>query len=201
MRETSTRASGAQLSTLSRIGLLARTALLLFGIALACWGGHLPVTACVLIAVALIFRLLTLFEEPMYQPSIVVTEQDALRLSGLLESLPREQRLAVCALEVELERAHVVKASKVPADVVTMNSRVLFEEVHTGMCTEASLVYPGEPTQAEPRGISVLAPVGSALLGLCVGHAIDWRMPNGRLRRYRVLDVLYQPEAAGDLHL
>jgi regulator of nucleoside diphosphate kinase len=61
------------------------------------------------------------------------------------------------------------------------------------------LVYPSLASQKE--AISVLAPVGSALLGLSVGQAIDWRMPSGHLRRFRVVEVLYQPEAAGDLHL
>ncbi|MET0285707.1 MAG: nucleoside diphosphate kinase regulator [Polyangiales bacterium] len=133
----------------------------------------------------------------MAQPNIIVTETDAQRLAGLLETLPPKRRADLAGLELELERARVVSSREVPADVVTMNSRVRFEL--GGAFTDARLVYPTQ--SAEDDAISVLAPVGSALLGLSVGQTIEWRMPNGRLRSLRVVELLYQPEAAGDLHL
>jgi regulator of nucleoside diphosphate kinase len=199
MRKAHCRELGSQLSTLQRWWLWARTALLIAALMLLGWHAGLPALCGVLLAYWLLFRLLTLFEVPMFQPAIIVTETDAQRLGGLLDALPPAARRSFAGLEVELERAQVVSSNKVPADVVTMNSHVRFEELHSGACSEARLVYPSLATQDEM--ISVLAPVGSALLGLSVGQAIDWRMPNGRLRRFRVVELLYQPEAAGDLQL
>ncbi|HEX5658310.1 MAG TPA: nucleoside diphosphate kinase regulator [Polyangiales bacterium] len=190
---------GAQLSTTQRLSRWARTLLGVAALALAGWSAGLPALCVALLIFWLLFRLLTLFEAPMFHPAIIVTETDSLRLSNLIDDLPSETRRDVAGLEHELERAQVVSARQVPADVVTMNSRVRFEELHSGARIEARLVYPSQSTQEE--AISVLAPVGSALLGLSVGHAIDWRMPNGRLRRFRVVELLYQPEAAGDLQL
>jgi regulator of nucleoside diphosphate kinase len=198
MSEAHPRELGTQLSTWQRLWLWARTAVILAGVALAGWAGGLPVLGGVLVGFCLLFRLITLFERSVFCPHIVVTETDAQRLAALLASLPPARRRALAGLELELERAHVVRSSEVPADVVTMNSRVRFEELHSGACSEARLVY---PTQGVEGGISVLEPEGSALLGLSLGQAIDWRMPNGRLRRFRVTEVLYQPEAAGDMHL
>jgi len=159
----------------------------------------LPPVLLALIGVGVLYRIAMLLEVPVLLPNIVVTETDTERLTRLLDALPAKQRLAAFALERELERAHVVAARHVPGDVVTMNSRVVFEEVHSGVRAEVSLVYPSE-SRAD-GAVSVLAPVGSALLGLCVGQTIDWPMPSGRLRRYQIVDVVYQPEAAGDLHL
>ena len=101
-------------------------------------------------------------------------------------------------LETELDRAVVVPRDELPADVVTMNSRVVFED-DTGRRRDVQLVFPWEAALERGR-ISILAPVGVALLGLSVGQVIDWPMPNGRTASLRIVSVLYQPEAAGDLH-
>lgn len=87
-----------------------------------------------------------------------------------------------------------------PGNVVTMNSRVVFKDEETSESREVSLVYPKDSDPQQGR-ISVFAPVGAALLGLSVGQTIDWPLPQGRLKRYRVVEVVYQPEAAGHLHL
>lgn len=137
----------------------------------------------------------------MQQPDIIITEQDSERLTRLLDHLPDRQRSAADGLERELGRARLVSGKEVPRDVVTMNSRVLIEEVETGRQLEVVLVYPHETNGKAGQAISVLAPVGSALLGMRKGLAIDWPLPGGRQKRYRVVDVLYQPEAAGDFHL
>jgi regulator of nucleoside diphosphate kinase len=166
--------------------------------------GAVPLPVYGLTLVVLVYCLATQLEVPMERPEIIVTEQDADRLSRLLDALSPKQRSAASALELELERARVVAAGGVPGDVVTMNSRVRFEELHSGQRTEARLVYPSDAraaADANEDAISVLAPVGSALLGMRVGQSIDWRMPSGRLRRYQIVDVVYQPEAAGDAHL
>ena len=125
----------------------------------------------------------------MQLPKIILTEQDSDRLTRLLEILPLSQREASSALEDELARAEVVAAADVPHDVVTMNSRVAFEDMETGKRSEALLVYPHDAVRSNGAAISVLAPVGSALLGMRAGQSIEWRMPSGKLKRYRVLDV------------
>jgi regulator of nucleoside diphosphate kinase len=133
----------------------------------------------------------------MQLPEIIITEQDSDRLTRLLDILPQAQRAAVGALENELARAKVVDSAELPSDVVTMNSRVVFEDVETGRRSNALLVYPHDTARFNGGAISVLAPVGSALLGLRAGQSIEWRMPSGRLKRYLVVEVVRQPEAQG----
>ena len=77
-----------------------------------------------------------------------------------------------------------------------MNSRVLFENETTHERREVTLVYPGS-ADIDAGKISVLVPVGTALLGLQVGQSIDWELPGGEKQRYRIVSVPYQPEAAG----
>ena len=133
--------------------------------------------------------------------TIFVTQQDLERLTRLLEShAARRDADARMALEEELENASVVESAQIPPDVVTMNSRVQFEDIDTSERLEMTLVYPKDADVDQDR-VSVLAPVGSALLGLSVGQAIDWPLPGGTSRHLRVVNVTYQPEAAGDLDL
>jgi regulator of nucleoside diphosphate kinase len=129
------------------------------------------------------------------QPRIVLSRFDHARLTRLLEKVGAQPDLD--ALRDELERAEVVAPEAVPRDLVTMNSTVRFRDEASGEESEVTLVFPGH-ADAESRRISVLAPVGSALLGLSVGDSIDWPVPSGRTRRLRVVAVTYQPEAAGD---
>jgi regulator of nucleoside diphosphate kinase len=97
-------------------------------------------------------------------------------------------------LAAELNKAVVVDSRLVPPDVVTMNSRVLFEDVSTGERRAVTIVFPQQANAA--RGsISVLAPVGTALLGLAVGQSIVWPFPDGVTHCLRVLRIIYQPEA------
>ena len=86
-----------------------------------------------------------------------------------------------------------------PSDVITMNSRVRFADETSGREMVLTLVY---PDKAGAEGtISVLAPVGIALLGLKKGQSIDWTVPNGRQLKLKIIDIEYQPEASGDFHL
>jgi regulator of nucleoside diphosphate kinase len=118
---------------------------------------------------------------------LIITESD-LRLLRMLK--PHDE------LQHELERAIVVSSDAVPKDVVTMNSRVLYVDETTGERRLVQIVYP-EGADAGTGKVSVLAPVGAALLGLSVGQAIEWDFPGGSRRRLRVEDVSYQPECAG----
>jgi regulator of nucleoside diphosphate kinase len=133
--------------------------------------------------------------------TIYLTRSDADRLTRLIEIHGAGRETEACAaLEEEIGRAKIVDSTAVPPDVVTMNSRVSFEDIDTGERLEVILVYPHEADLDRGR-MSVLAPVGSALLGLSVGQSIDWPVPNGATRRLRVVAVTYQPEASGRFDL
>ena len=134
----------------------------------------------------------------MSASSIIITQLDLQRLERLLAGL-QDVTPGVEALEHELARAKVVAHNKVPAGVVTMNSRVFCREEGSGKEYHLTLVYPQD---AGPSGtVSSLAPVGSALLGLTVGQQIDWQTPAGKLIKLTLLAVEYQPEAAGQFDL
>ncbi len=128
-------------------------------------------------------------------PSLTITRLDLQRLEQLLDSLDDFSPSAE-ALQAELDRAEVVGHDEVPAGVVTMNSRVHCREESSGKDYHLTLVYPQD---AGGEGcVSVLAPVGTALLGLSVGQHIDWAGPNGKVLKLTLLAVEYQPEAAGE---
>jgi regulator of nucleoside diphosphate kinase len=133
----------------------------------------------------------------MKQHNIFITEEDMERLRHLLDPagrpLSRDQE-HLEMLEEELDRAKVVSLSRVPEDTVTMNSKVRVKDLDTGNDATYTLVFPRDADIAQGR-ISVLAPIGTAILGYRVGDVIEWRVPGGR-RRLRVEEVLYQPEAA-----
>lgn len=95
-------------------------------------------------------------------------------------------------LSGELERAVVVPTERIPQDRVTMNSRLIYIDERLGVAREIELVYPDEANPAQGK-VSVLAPVGCALLGLGANGSIDWEFPNGRIHRLRVERILSQP--------
>lgn len=128
------------------------------------------------------------------QPSIYLTQVDLDRLFDLVETYgpgagPGADRLQ--QLESELVRAVVVPRDQIPKDVVTMNSRVVFEDETTGEKREITLVYPKQADIGSGK-VSVLVPVGTALLGVKVGQSIDWELPNGVKHRYKVVAVPFQ---------
>jgi len=102
-------------------------------------------------------------------------------------------------LEQELSRAEVLPSTQIPANAITMNSKVLLKDLETGEETVYTLVYPEDADLSEDK-LSVLAPVGTAILGYREGDTIDWKVPGG-IVRLKVEKLLYQPEAAGDYHL
>jgi regulator of nucleoside diphosphate kinase len=126
------------------------------------------------------------------KPEIIVTTRDFERLIALIDSLPPTEHCE--ELLNELGRAELVDGDEVPPLVVTMNSTVRFTLGREGEEFCMTLVYPRE---AGDHTISVLSPVGSALLGLAVGSSIEWRGPNGAPLLVKVLDVVYQPERDG----
>lgn len=131
-------------------------------------------------------------------PAIVISSLDLERLTRLLEAKAYNRLPGIDALRSELDRATVVEPTAVPPEVVTMNSTVRFADDSSGRDYQLTLVYPHEA--GAPGTVSILAPVGSALLGLSVGQAIAWQIPGGRELKLRVLDVVRQPEAMGEYH-
>jgi len=131
-------------------------------------------------------------------PSIIITKPDLQRLERLLDSLD-DYGPAAEALEQELSRAQVVERSELPAGVVSMNSRVHCREESGAKDYHLTLVYPQDA--GKEGTVSVLAPVGTALLGMTVGQHIDWPTPGGKVLKLTLLEVEYQPEAAGDVSL
>ena len=134
----------------------------------------------------------------MPERDIFVTEEDDRKLRTLLVGV-RERRVKdrehLQQLDDELDRANIVPASDIPADVVTMNSELALRDLDTGEDMVFTLVFPSE-ANADQHRISVLAPLGTAVLGYRAGDVIEWVVP-GRTRRVRIDRVLYQPEAAG----
>jgi regulator of nucleoside diphosphate kinase len=127
---------------------------------------------------------------------IVLTEQDEYKLRRLVhEYTPYIDPALLTRLEAELNRALLVDERHIPADVVTMNSRVLYEDQDSGDLAETRLVY-RDPVFPGESHVSVLAPVGAALLGLSAGQTITWPYDARDALRLRVAAVLYQPEAA-----
>lgn len=133
------------------------------------------------------------------RPQITVSSLDLHRLEQLLESLSTEELASHASLLEELERAQIVEPEEVPPTLVTMNSTVRFRTEPDGKEFERTLVYPGS-ADGSPERVSVLAPIGSAMLGLSVGDSIDWPVPRGGSMTVRVMEILYQPEASGELH-
>lgn len=121
-------------------------------------------------------------------PSITVSSHDLARLEALLDSPAASALPAAAALSDELTRATVLTPAEMPAGIVKMHSRVECEDATTGDKHVLTLVYPREANVDEHK-VSVLAPVGTALLGLSIGQSIDWDAPGGRKLKLRVTAV------------
>ena len=130
----------------------------------------------------------------MKKHNIIITAPDHARLSDMIALGNLSERDEMHALEAELERAEIVTPEAVPLDVITMNSRAVLLDLDTGERMEFTVVFPNEADLEESK-ISVLAPVGTGMLGYRIGDSFERRAPYG-MRRLRVIDVTFQPEAA-----
>src|SRR5262245_43572294 len=131
----------------------------------------------------------------MGERTIYVTEFDLKRLSGLLDcvqSWGNKDRDYLIRLGEELELAQVVSSREIPGDVVTMNSRARIRDLKSNEEMVFTLVFPAEADYERGR-LSVLAPIGMALLGYRAGEIVEWKVPAG-VRRLKIEQVLYQPE-------
>jgi regulator of nucleoside diphosphate kinase len=133
------------------------------------------------------------------QPPLIISSFDLERIEQLLASSAYRNLPGADALQNELGRATVVAPEDMPPGVITMNSAVRFIDEVSNTEYGMTLAYPSPSNP--PDAVSILAPVGSALLGLSVGQSISWQGPGGRPLQLRILDVTYQPEANGEFHL
>ena len=146
-----------------------------------------------------------MYQEPTSRPpeaqfareegTIVLARRDQERLRALVEGTAGNPSLreATQTLEEELDRAVVVDAADVPADVITLDSWARLLDLDSERETLVSPVLPSK-ANADAGRLSVLAPLGMAVLGYRAGDTIEWRVPGG-LRRLRVIEVMFQPEA------
>ncbi|MDR2220069.1 MAG: nucleoside diphosphate kinase regulator [Methylobacillus sp.] len=133
------------------------------------------------------------------KPELIISSFDAERLEQLLAALPYGMFPGRTELETELGRAKIVAPEDIPKTVVTMNSTVAFEMGAGGETFSLTLVYPHDIDGAGHK-ISILAPVGSALLGLSQGDEIEWPKPGGGMLKVKIKEVLYQPEREGEFN-
>jgi regulator of nucleoside diphosphate kinase len=132
---------------------------------------------------------------------LVISSFDKKRLIKLLRGpeTTAEQREELQDLEREIERGMEVQPQEIPPNVVTMNSMVRVTDVDAGTSHVYTIVFPAD-ADYEKGKISIVAPLGTALLGYRVGDTVDWHVPRG-VRRLRIDEIIYQPESAGDFHL
>lgn len=136
----------------------------------------------------------------MVSKEIFITDYDKKRLLFLIKSnTDRSSDSYIKELEKEVSRAKVVSPQEIPGNVVTMNSKITFEFLDSHETMTCQLVFP-EDADFDKGRISVLAPIGTALLGYHVGDIIEWTVPSGTTK-VKIKKILYQPEAAGDYHL
>jgi regulator of nucleoside diphosphate kinase len=138
----------------------------------------------------------------MSERIIQITELDQKRLLELIrEAQSGEYRKSIYLdqLRGELERAQIVAPQEIPGDVITMNSTVALTDLDTGEEETYTLVYPENADMTQGK-VSILAPIGTAMLGYRVGDVFEWEVPAGK-RRLKVTKIHYQPEASGNYDL
>jgi len=138
----------------------------------------------------------------MEERKIYVTEFDRTRLVNLLNVIGawnEKDKDYLTRLENELEQVQVVSPQAIPGNVVTMNSQARVRDLDSSEEMVFTLVFPAEADYILGR-LSVLAPIGTALLGYRVGDTVEFEVPAG-VRRLKIEQIIYQPEAAGDYHL
>jgi len=131
---------------------------------------------------------------------ILITEANLKRLETIIQYAPvsnERQKDNIKRLSEDLQRATVVDPKDIPPDVVTLNSTLQMRDLDSGEEMVFTVVSPSNADVSQGR-ISLLAPVGSAVVGYRSGDIVEWRVPAG-LKRLKIEKVLYQPEAAGDL--
>jgi regulator of nucleoside diphosphate kinase len=138
----------------------------------------------------------------MNNKSIQITEFDFQRLNRLLRQAQHSDYCGseyLAELQAELDHAQIVPSKAVSQEIVTMNSIVVLLDLATRKEETYTLVFP-EDADIRQGKISILAPIGTAMLGYEIGATFEWEVPAGK-RKLKVKRIIYQPEAAGDYHL
>lgn len=135
----------------------------------------------------------------MDKKRIIVSSRDYAKLKTLISVHSGSGDKDYSGLDLELQNAVIVEPEMMPADVITMNSKVRFKDIEESEEFIFSLVYPEDADTSKGK-LSILAPIGIALLGYRVGEEVRWKVPAG-FKTFRVEEILYQPEASRDFHL
>ncbi|ABF10327.1 regulator of nucleoside diphosphate kinase [Cupriavidus metallidurans] len=135
---------------------------------------------------------------PSRPATLYLTELDVTRLEGIASRAGTAELDEM--LDALLERAAIVSPDAIPKDVVTMNSRVVCALEGEAKPRDWTLVYPDDADLATGR-LSVLSPIGQALLGARSGDTVDYRLPDGRAQRVTIVEIAFQPEASGQFTL
>ena len=132
---------------------------------------------------------------------LLISSYDKKRIMDLLRNrdASSEVREELDDLTWEIQRGAEVRPQEVPPDVVTMNSSVRVSDLGTSKSEVITIVFPSDANYEEGK-VSILTPLGTALLGYRVGDVVYWHVPRG-IRQLRIDEILYQPEAAGHYHL
>ncbi|MCG7591953.1 MULTISPECIES: nucleoside diphosphate kinase regulator [unclassified Halomonas] len=133
------------------------------------------------------------------RPPIIINRLDAERLQRLIDQAPEKDQMVAELLEEELLRGEVLDPQDIPDNVVSMNSQIRFTDLTRGRQMIRTLVYPHALASVED-GISVMAPIGAALIGLEVGDVIEWPLPNATDVKLRVDAIFWQPEREKQFH-
>ncbi|MCB0472861.1 MAG: nucleoside diphosphate kinase regulator [Flavobacteriaceae bacterium] len=128
---------------------------------------------------------------------IHITEKDYARIKSYIGSTINHD---FEDLELELDRASIISDNEVPNNLATMNSKIRYFDSKSNEESIVTIVYPKDSNPRENK-ISVFAPLGSALIGLKQNEEINWKFPNGETKNLKILEIIYQPESAGDWHL
>lgn len=135
----------------------------------------------------------------MTNKTIYITDNDMRRLQELIlvaRQFRKEEEKYLQELETELNRGKIIKSQDIPPDVITMNSEVHLRDLNTKEEITYRLVFP-DHADANQGWVSILAPIGTALLGYRVGDIIEWKVPAG-IAKLKVEKIIYQPEANGE---
>jgi len=138
----------------------------------------------------------------MAKKQIYITDSDIKRLSELIKvarEFGKEDEIYLRDLEEELNRSKVVESKAIPENIITMNSKIRIRNLDTNEEMIFKLVFPDDADSSQEK-ISILAPIGTAVIGYKVDDIIEWKIPVG-IARLKIEEILYQPEAAGDYHL
>lgn len=129
---------------------------------------------------------------------IIISKEDHVRLENLFFSgfaTAFNDKPYLQSLRGELDIAQIVDSEEIPPDVVTMNSTVRLRAIRSREVETYTLVYPQDANIADGK-LSVLAPIGTAILGYRVGDIVQWKVPSGSIR-FKIEELVFQPERDG----